>query len=95
MDVLCVLTVMLILVNARNKNCFRLNVFCDIPSYHTIEHKVNTKQNISWGQLLHDRNTWPSQQPCKEAPKAKAMYLYKNKKKTPLDLKKNKQNVTN
>lgn len=66
-----------------------LNVFCDIPSYHTIEHKVNTKQ------LLHDRNTRPSQQPFKEASKAKAVYLYKNKKKNPLDLKGSKQNVTN
>lgn len=89
MDVLCVLTVMLFLVNARNKkNCFRLNVFCDIPSYHTTEHKVNTKQNISWGQLLHDRNTWPSQQPCKEAPKAKAIYLYKKQEKKNIRFKK-------
>lgn len=48
MDVLCVLTVMLILVNARNKqNCFMLNVFCDLPSHHTIEHKVkvNSQKN--------------------------------------------------
>lgn len=32
---------MLILINARNKqNCFMLNVFCDLPSYRTVEHKV-------------------------------------------------------
>lgn len=81
MDVLCVLTVMLILVNARNKqNCF---MWPPILSHFRTQSKSQQpkEQNISRGQLLHDRNAWPSRQPCKEASKAKAIYLYKNKKK--------------